>query len=315
MNMEGCLESTMELDSLVSKLILQIEQEQALSQTAESFLQTKFLTQRQIIENNDLISNIPNSLKLGMSLEKQFITFTFAKIVEQTLERSAVDPFIIEIGSGKGYLSRVLSNYYKKKTFCVDLNKERLKSNLRINRLVQDSNIEVSTRLNKKALISTNMAVFHKSLETDADFKLILKSSRNFFKIRESINKTLFQVSIVGLHLCGDLPYTVLDQVAKNHIESKRNVFNAHEESVDVCNVILVPCCPDKVTQFPKSTKVRLFMEDELSGKRIAANLFEGCITTPINLIDIYLYALETGFHHVEIVYVNSGRFALIASI
>ncbi|GMG43546.1 unnamed protein product [Ambrosiozyma monospora] len=312
--MEGFLKSNVELDFLVSKLVLQIEQEQSLSQTAKNALQLKFLSQKQIIENKDIIDNIPNSLKLGMSLEKQLVTFTFADIVERTINRSSVDPFIIEIGSGKGYLSRVLSNYYKKKTFCVDLNKERLKSNLRINRLVQeDSNMEVLTRLNKKALISSNMAVFHKSLGTESDFKLILKASRDFFKIRECINKTLFQVTIVGLHLCGDLPYTVLDQVAKNRLESERN--NVHEESVDVCNVILVPCCPDKITLFPKSAKVRFFMQDEFAGKHIAADLFDGCITTPINIIDLYLYAIELCFRHVEIVYVNSGRFALIASI
>lgn len=219
-------------------------------------LSQQVISKIESIPKGYLIGTPPNAIPLIVSTAKRLQDFN--------------PDVIIDIGSGKGYLARLLANYLNKRVLCIDSNPERLSSTVRWDRLINDSNFSQTktTIVNQKG-ISNNIKVCNMSLDTIEDFKSILSESRKWLN-NQSPNQ---QLALVALKNCGDMVYRLIDFY--------------HEVGDSQLILVIVPCCYNKITQFPYS--------DQLKSREFDLEVTEG-VSDILYLLDMMFYSQNKGF-------------------
>jgi hypothetical protein len=171
---------------------------------------------------NDIRNLIPKGYFLGLS-------DPHIKLICEVLPKLSItnNTCIIDIGSGKGYIDRIISGYLRIPVFCVDSIKERLKSSIRIQRLLN------SDKFNKENELMYN---YECKLETIEQFEKIMIESNKFFNNVITNEFIIYrQIWILGLKLCGDMFYNLV-----NLINSYIIINNDNNIKI---NVLIVPCC------------------------------------------------------------------------
>lgn len=220
------------------------------------------ITQDVSVSIQEKITSIPKAHILGTHPNAlPLIVSVSSKIYE-------INPdVVIDIGSGKGYISRLLANYYNMKVICVDSNNERLKSTIRWDRLINDANIKLTaTSMKDQSTVSNNIKALNISLTTIEDFKLILIEA-----IKWSNNPSQNQrMVLLALKNCGDMIYHLIDLY--------------HEIGNNQLSMLVIPCCYHKISQFPYSDQLKLREID--TEKKIPHTLY---------LMDMMFYATNKG--------------------
>ncbi|ANZ74368.1 BA75_00807T0 [Komagataella pastoris] len=228
--------------------------------------------QEQDQEWQDDLPVLSPSLLLGLTPAKQVAVRGFVYLANSLIESTGVaNNDIVEIGMGKGYISRIFaSSLYNYKILGIDVNGEKLRSNLRIHRLINSDNhtdltIEAPTSLPRQQISNNLMAV--NALLDDRPYQLnnVILSNLPFFSLGKPVGE-LVQICIVGMNLCGDLAYKVVE----NMCSSVENV------SYSIRAASLVPCCAHLLTTFPISKNLKREFQDKpftLSQRLIALDL------------------------------------------
>ncbi|KAI0464536.1 hypothetical protein LJB42_002151 [Komagataella kurtzmanii] len=215
---------------------------------------------------------LPPSLLLGLTPAKQTTVKGFVYLVN-SLIKSTGDPNndIVEIGMGKGYISRILaSSFYNYKILGIDVNGEKLRSNLRIHRLINsdkhtDLTIEAPTNLPRQQISNNLMAVNALLDDRPSQLNNVIMSNLPFFSLGKPVG-TMVQICIVGLNLCGDLSYKVVENMC----------FSVENVSYSIKVASLVPCCAHLLTTFPISKNLKRQFQDKpftLSQRLVALDL------------------------------------------
>ncbi|KGK36187.1 hypothetical protein JL09_g4663 [Pichia kudriavzevii] len=168
---------------------------------------------------------IPQGYFLGVNPKDRLL-------INDILETTKLDEFqqvgVIELGSGKGYISRIISSHYKIPIFCVDSIRERLASSMRVQQLINDD--KVLEYANKTAG-TFNMFNYQNEIQSRDDFVEIWYQAMALRQFKEV--KT---VVILGVKLCGDFFYNMVDWIAETR---------ALMEGFRV-EIVVVPCCLHK---------------------------------------------------------------------
>lgn len=189
---------------------------------------------------------IPSGYFLGIPQQKDIalVCQVLAIVLEQ--QKSAQPDrefYVLDIGSGKGYIDRILSGVYRVPVFCVDAMKERLNSSLRIQRLLNDDNPQTCSSLHPASSFASNhassspMINYHYKIRNTQDFSLVWRRFERFvagFGRGKSIAAKPAQILILGLRLCGDLYYAFVDWLVGSFQDNR---------SVSKISVLIVPCC------------------------------------------------------------------------
>lgn len=218
-------------------------------------LRRNFIEKQRISNIIDLLKEeIPKGWFLGLSeTHINLLCYVLNKIVVNNNSNH----YVLDIGSGKGYIDRILSNHYKIKTFCVDSTIERLISNVRLNRLLKDDDIKnFNSKMinnNEKSInkrynnINPNMEIFQCHLQNIHDFEKIWIKSIQFFDNDNKDNNDVSTITILGLKVCGDMFYDIVEWVFNY------TIMNNKSENI---KLLIVPCCLHLCKQFPKSTEI-----------------------------------------------------------
>lgn len=224
------------------------------------------------------IEAVPPGYKIGIQPASILLMILIANKITQTNPDVVVD-----IGSGKGHLARFLANYFHYRVLCVDSINDRLKSTIKWDRLINDSNIQQNlTVLQNNNVVSNNVKILNVQLESLSDFKVILSEAKNW---SQNITKD-GQLTIVAVKNCGDMIYNLLDMIPN---------FNSIK-----MQLLIVPCCFEKISQFPKSQKLKInSMAVEICGIE----------SETVYLMDMMFYAEEKGLI-VDVQYEFDGYFS-----
>ncbi|KAG7775914.1 hypothetical protein KL930_001676 [Ogataea haglerorum] len=141
-------------------------------------------------DRQDFIAVPPlsSSLTLGMSPAKTAATVPFA---HKTASFGVSN--VLDLGSGKGYLARILANGFGLKVCCVDHNKDRIKSSLRIHSLIQQEQV-LQTSLGP----SGNLHAVAAPIEEWENF---IDEATSFFRRKTRLGEKELDVAVVGLQL------------------------------------------------------------------------------------------------------------------
>lgn len=183
---------------------------------------------------------------------------------------AALDPdVVVDIGSGKGYLSRLLANFQGLRVLCVDAINERLKSTIRWDRLINDGRLaQTHAVIGNRACISSNIKTLNLKLDSVDDLRGILKEAHLW---STSISKPPKMV-ISALKNCGNMIYDLV------HYYSTL--------SSSQLGLIVMPCCYHKITDFPRSKQLQTLP--------IGLDVYES-IPDTIYILDMMLYTLNLG--------------------
>lgn len=146
----------------------------------------------------------------GLSRRKAHELSQLIPRITKLIDDRAVE-FIIDIGSGKSYLSRVLSR--KCEVICVEHDAMRIKSSKRLDAL-QGSSIAYISNLDQ------------------------LSSLERHVLSRKKHNDRIPNALIVGLDVCGDLPLSTARFLLDNEIQF-----------LDIMGMLIIPCCFHKITR------------------------------------------------------------------
>ncbi|KAG7881780.1 hypothetical protein KL905_000734 [Ogataea polymorpha] len=224
-------------------------------------------------DRQDFVSVPPlsSNLTLGMSPAKTAVTVPFAHKTASFRVSNVLD-----LGSGKGYLARILADGFGLKVCCVDKNKDRLKSSLRIHKLIQQEQVS-QTSLGPSGNFHTVAA----PIEEWEDF---MDEATAFFRRNTRLDEKVLDVAVVGLQLCGDMVYRVIDLVS-----------GCSREDIRLCAFLVVPCCLHKIV----SLRSKAYQTREVC----IENIYK----------DIQEYLEERGFGNVHLGYLNIGYYYIEA--
>lgn len=226
--------------------------------------------------------HIPPAYLLGVPPRAIPLTLTIATLIAES-----GGEYVIDIGSGKGYLSRLLSNHYQCKVFCVDEIGDRLKSSLKLDRLINSHNNIEDAYPHLNANIGSNnmtfqthgnLAIMARRLESMADFNDIMANSISWFERFSKLHK----ITILGIKVCGDIFYQMAKFLA-NWIRANSFV------SIEI-NMVVVPCCVEKSILYPHSKRCQMCMNKDGSS---ASEMKLHHLNV---LTDMLFYAEEMGF-------------------
>ncbi|KAG7698014.1 hypothetical protein KL933_000960 [Ogataea haglerorum] len=225
-------------------------------------------------DRQDFIAVPPlsSSLTLGMSPAKTAVTVPFA---HKTASFGVSN--VLDLGSGKGYLARILANGFGLKVCCVDHNKDRIKSSLRIHSLIQQEQV-LQTSLGP----SGNLHAVAAPIEEWENF---IDEATSFFRRKTRLGEKELDVAVVGLQLCGDMVYRVIDLVS-----------GCNRAGIRLCAFLVSPCCLHKVV----SLRSKAFRASEVC----VENIYK----------DIQEYLVERGFRNVHLGYLNIGYYYIEAT-
>lgn len=202
------------------------------------------------IENkiNKIKNFIPNGYFIGLT--KEHILLICYVIYYVINNNNNENQCIIDIGSGKGYIDRIISSIYKKRIFCIDEIKDRLKSSERLQDLLNDDKYYYLMNESIDGTINNNnnnnkslMKSFSYKIENVNDFRFIWDKSLDFFKDNNNNNQIFKKITILSLKVCGDLIFNIIKWVIYNKIYIKRTL---PKECVNKITIFIVPCCPSK---------------------------------------------------------------------
>lgn len=188
---------------------------------------------------------IPKGYFIGLSEPHMLlICWTLQYILENVRNKKnkCWKQYVIDIGSGKGYIDRILSSVFKIGVYCVDSDNERLKSSIRLQRLLNDDNLSVYNRskLNELSLMES----FRYEMKSAEDFKLIWDKSVSFFKdlnrYQNKSNTLIDEIVILALKVCGDMIFHIVEWVILN---LKGGHLCKCAREVKRLKMFLVPCC------------------------------------------------------------------------
>lgn len=119
--------------------------------------------------------------------------------------------FVIDVGSGKSYLSRLLSSYCN--VIAIERNQMRRKASTRLDQL-------------------TDAKVFYINDLAHLD------TTEQFVLSRKKNNGTIPRALLVGLDVCGDLPIDLISCVIANDLHF-----------IELVGCFVIPCCMHKITK------------------------------------------------------------------
>ncbi|KAG7818833.1 hypothetical protein KL928_002701 [Ogataea angusta] len=215
---------------------------------------------------------LSGSLTLGMPPAKTAVTVPFA---HKTASFGVSN--VLDLGSGKGYLARILANGFGLKVCCVDHNRDRLKSSLRVHKLIQQEQVS-QTSLGPSGNLHTVAA----SIEEWEEF---MDEAVRFFRLNTRLGEKELDVAVVGLQLCGDMVYRVIDLVS-----------DCNRPGIRLCAFLVAPCCLHKI--------VSLRSKAHQASEVCLENIYK----------DIQEYLVERGFGDVHLGYLNIGYYYIEAT-
>jgi hypothetical protein len=215
---------------------------QSFVQKAKSF----YLKSKSIVSHEMEQQELHGEILRGMNQKKQYEVELLAKIIAKYAKNYNCDS-VLDIGSGKGYLSHVLAYEYELSVLAIDNNEMVVhKSNVRSDQLSSKNKQQQQQKKTYKAIsahVTTDQVQFE---------RLISESS--------SLSSQFKNMCLIGLHTCGDLAPTTIQ------------MFLAHERAKSMVNV---GCCYHKLTTdgYPMSNylKCKLGGLDLTNGGQVLA--------------------------------------------
>ena len=206
--------------------------------------------QRKSDKKHDIIA----SIQRGMSPKKKHEVQNFGHFIKEKFDSvlSGTENFIIDIGSGLGYLDQFLWYLYDYRIIgiesCSNHGQAADKRNTFLTRSEDHNSINRKPRQIICSLENTEESIRNLSKEIDAhrvskpkgDYQfpqLMVASQHNYQHKYTSAVDTGVAV-LVGLHACGDLSSATL------------NLFSSNPSIYEIC---LISCCYHKMKQFPIS--------------------------------------------------------------
>ena len=213
-----------------------------------------------------IINKIPKGYFIGLSKEHAWvICWILGHVFENKNWHSQKAQFVLDLGSGKGYIDRILSSVYKIGVFCVEAEKDRLKSSTRLQRLLNDDKTtSCDTPITRKRDLPL-MKSCQCTLLTENDFMLVWKKSLSYFR---QLGTPAGEIVVLALKVCGDMFYNIVDWVLTNWEHIK---FTAPTECRNL-KMFIVPCCLHKSARIrfpstaPGSTHQLRFQQQKLLG-------------------------------------------------
>ncbi|KAG0683107.1 hypothetical protein C6P40_005229, partial [Pichia californica] len=133
------------------------------------------------IENEveNIINDIPKGYFIGLNNEQINI---ICSVLYYLINKKIGNKIFIDIGSGKGYIDRIISSIYKIPIICIDEIKERLNSTIKLQKLLNDDKIKflddtINGKLNKNLML---IKTIQYKIKNDKDFKIILNKGFEF---------------------------------------------------------------------------------------------------------------------------------------
>lgn len=195
-----------------------------------------------------IMGKIPKGYFIGLSKEHAWVICCILRHLFENEHMHSRKQFVLDLGSGKGYIDRILSSVYQIGVFCVEAEKDRLKSSTRLQRLLNDDKTaSCDTPFNCKRDLPL-MKSCQRTLVTENDFMLVWKKSLSYFR---QLGSPAIEIVVLALKVCGDMLYNVVDWVLANWELIK---VTAPTECRNL-RVIIVPCCLHKSTRlrFPSA--------------------------------------------------------------
>lgn len=204
-------------------------------------------------EISKIRDQIPKGYFFGLSETNIEFYCSVIKLLDIGKTNKGVN-YVIDLGSGKGYIDRILSNHYNIKTFCVDSINDRLIGSLRLSRLIKDdsiSNYQANLNRDHNFNTSSNMKIYKCELKGIEDFIDVVEQALIFFNNgRNDQNVTnITNITIIGLKLCGDMYYDIIDWLENSHFHSSSSTSTS--TGIDI-SLLVAPCCPEKSQRFPE---------------------------------------------------------------
>lgn len=190
-----------------------------------------------------IMDKIPRGYFIGLSQQHTWlICCVLYYIFEQEGVSSRNSQCVLDIGSGKGYIDRILSSYYKIGVFCVEAEKERLESSTRLQRLLNDDKpASCDTPISgRNSLLLMRSCQYR--LRTDADFYVVWERSISYFR---QLGTQMDEIVILALKVCGDMFYDIVDWVLTNY----KHMRESAPQKCRNAKVFIVPCCLEKSTR------------------------------------------------------------------
>lgn len=184
---------------------------------------------------SDVYDSIPKGYFLGVS-------HPHALLICQILQWIGVagpqkddheNTLILDIGSGKGYIDRILSGHYGIPVFCVDKAAERLKSSSRLHALLKsDSKLDPELKALSSLSLVRNYACSITCLE---DYNEVCDKAVQFFQTVQN-KREVPRIVVIGLKLCGDMFYDLAEWHTRSALLTRYSDVRLH----------IVPCCPHR---------------------------------------------------------------------
>ncbi|KAH3668100.1 hypothetical protein OGAPHI_001854 [Ogataea philodendri] len=219
------------------------------------------------------VPEVSGRLSLGMPPAKAAVAVPFAYKVA-----GLGVPNVLDLGSGKGYMARILANEFALKVCCVDREPDRLRSSLRVHRLIQTEIVTDTTLVPSGKMVTVAGDI--------ADDRPIWSRAARFYRLDTPVHQEIQEVVVAGLQLCGELVYHAADLA-----------MNCPKDQVRVSRLVVVPCCLHRIERLRCS---------KVTGPNILADTI---------FADIRQYLLDKGFGEVQIEYLNDGYYCVEASV
>ncbi|CDK28362.1 unnamed protein product [Kuraishia capsulata CBS 1993] len=281
----------------------------------EAGLDTKALSHLCLVESKDTESHsderskrlFNTGLSLGMTWTRFLENWNFAlRADEICTEENTV---MVEVASGKGYLSRILCNHFKRRVICIDRNWIKNKSSLHVHRLVNGDELRLASRASASGKTTASgherLHTVQSDLQTPDDLIGILRESQKLIGMDSRVgwkNGVLTPVNVpsvclVGLNLCGDLAITAVKSWLAAWSDPGSLGF-----PLELGPVLVSPCCYHERSEFPLSKRFRqrLGSDQSLILKTTPESGIYGFVRS-VALVDLALYMCELGFDDVKV--------------
>lgn len=186
--------------------------------------------------------DIPKGYFLGLNYENIQLIKEILEWIDIDNDNNNGNIQVIDIGSGKGFIDRILTGYYNIPVYCIESNKDRNYQSIKLQRLINDDKInridpDNNNNINAiKLLGSCNCKI--SSYES---YCKVVRDALQFFN-KVSISRTNSKIVIIGIKLCGDMIYELIDYQIRYREEYKDEDEDKYEYEFEM---FIIPCCTE----------------------------------------------------------------------